>query len=304
MKRIRYAALLILASLILTQCGGSGGPADIQGPELNIGEALQLVVNQIYVKNWSGTGIHPFFSVYIQDGLSEEYLVCSGPDQGLNIANAADTYYGNLEATMLPVTGATDKNTPIFNIVIVADKEDPCPSPINETDTIVGTVQINFGELLDSPIDFGNGAAYITFIGTGNPDIKVPEMSAVTTDALTVGELYFEDTPPGDVLPDYYMVLYVSNGTTLEFHSIIEPSNMPILRMPGTIYSWLNLIFPDTDGISVDEDMLKRKARVEFLKNDGQLIGKTSEEFLGDLIGRTVEFTNGLGYLKFRSVAN
>jgi hypothetical protein len=306
MKKIRYAAFAVMASIIISGCGGgsSNGPAVIDGPELDLSEALQLVVNQIYVKEWSGTAARPFFSVYIQDALSEEYLVCAGPDQSLDLASRAGIFYGNLDVSMVAVTGATNKNTPIFNITIVADQENPCPSPIADDDTIVGTVQINFGELLDSPIEFGEDAAYVTFIGSGHEDIQVPEMEGTTTDALTVGEIYFEDTSSGDIIPDYYMVLYVSNGSSFEFHSIIDPSSMPEMREAKVVYSWLSLVFPETEDVSTDEDLLKTKARIELLKSDGVLIGKTGEEFIGDIIGRKVEFTNNKGYIKIRSISN
>lgn len=305
MKILRYAALFMISTFILTSCGGgSSGVAVIEGPELNLGEALQLEINQLFVKEYSGGSSRPFFAVYIQDAISEEYLVCAGTNEGLDVATAAGIFYGNLSVPMTQVTGSTDKNTPIFNIIVVVDQENPCPAPVTDNDTIVGTLQINFGELLDSPINIGNGATSVTFIGRGHEDVDMPEMDPATTDALTVGKIYFEDTPPGDIIPDYYLVLYVSNGTIFDFHAMIDPSEMPLMREPNVIYSWLNLAFSDTEEISTDQDLLKRKARIELLKNDGNLIGKTGEEFLGDIIGQTVEFTNGRGYLKFKRLSN
>lgn len=305
MKLLRYVAFFIFTTLFLSACGGSsGGPANIVGPELNLAEAVQLEVNQIFVKNWSGTAARPFFSVYIQDAISEELMACAGPDEGLDIASSAGIYYADLSVPFIRVTGATDKNTPIFNIIIVADQENPCPEPIATGDQVVGQVQVNFGELLDYPIEFGVGDAYVTLIAHGHSDVRVPDMPPAETDVLTVGELYFDDTPPGDVIPDYYLVLYVTNGNIYDFQAIIDPSEMPEMREPKIIYSWLNLAFSGTEGVSTDVDLLKRKGRIEFLKNDGQLIGKTSDEYIGDLIGRKIEFTNGKGYLKLRSVSN
>lgn len=304
MKSVSYIFAAIFSLMLITNCGGKMGPANIEGPELSLNEALELEINHIYVKNWAGTGARPFFSVYIQDGVSEEFIVCAGVNEGLDIAGQAGIYYGKLSVPMVAVNGAKDVNTPIFNIIVVADQENPCPSGISDDDTIIGTVQINFGELLDAPIEIGSGDAYVTFRGRGHDDVEIPEMGYAATDALTVGEIYFEDSPTGDVIPDYYMVLYIATGSIFEFWGIIDPSDMPQMREPDLIYSWLNLAFDDTDNISTNENLLKRKARVELLKNDAELIGQTSEEFLGDIIGRTIEFTNGKGYITFRSISN
>ncbi len=303
LRRLIFIAIAIC--LTTAGCGSSGGGlAEIDGP-LDLSEAQLLVLNHFYVKEWTPDGNRPFFSVYIKDNLTGDSMVCAGPDDGLSVASEAGVYYGNLSIPMRLVDDAAGAyDTPVLDIVIVADQNNACPSEIADSDDIVATVRVNIGELTDMPIEINDGAAYLAFKVVGHDDIDVPEMEPAVVDQLTVGEIYFVDTPPGDVIPNYYLFLYISNGTSYDFAGLIDPEDMPEMRLPGVIFSWLSLPFADTEGVSEDATLLKRKAYIQLLKDNSVVVGQTDNEYLGDMIGRKVEFVTGTGYVQFRRIEN
>lgn len=300
MKKIGFFSALLFLSFIIS-CGGEApGPAVIDGPELSLSEAQDIELNQLYVKNWGGSGSRPFFSVYIQDGLSDDYMVCVGPEDGLDLASRAGVYYGKLSMPMNRVNGANDHNTPLMNVIVVADQKKPCPEPLADDDMIIGSAQINFSELLDRPINIQEGTAYVTFRARGHEDVDIADFGVAAIDALSVGEVYFTEPAPIDVIPNYYLVLYVSNGSVYEYTSMVGPDEMPEMREPNIIYSWLDLPFSGTEGMNINDNLLNTKAKVELRRDEDILVGKTSAKYVADIVGQKIDFLDGKGYLKFR----
>lgn len=301
--------LLAVLMLVSAGCGGSGGsgspgPANLTGPDLDLSEAKELILNQMYIKDWN-EDILPSISVYLQNSVTDAYIVCAGPAEGLDVALGSGIFYGNLEVPLIAVDGAKNDDTLFFRISVVADQSKPCPEIYTEGDGVVlAEKEVDFNGLYKTTIDMVDGYIYLGFTGRGNPDISIPEMEIAATDALTVGEIYFDDAPPQGIIPNYYLMLHIAGGNV----DLVSPDVMPHMREGKIIYSWLNLAFAKTEGISTNADLQKREAYFELYKYDGDnevLIGTTAPDYVEDLLryaGQKLEFTNNKGYLKLRSL--
>lgn len=288
--------LLILANGCGSGGGGSEGPAVFVGPELSMGEALQLEINHLYIKEWSSGGKTIYFSVYVQNSIYGNNLVCAGPSEGLSVASEAGTYYGKLSVPMMAVTGAVDNNPIEMKVIIVADQEEPCPAPPNEDDIVVSAT-VELDELVGTPIRIGADDAIITFKGKGHDDVDVVDVPALEPEGLAIGEIYFTDTIDETQIPSYYLTLYLADGSGIY---LINHDEMPEMRRPQVIYSWLELIF---DGL--DDSTLNKNGWVVLnrLSAEGPvIIGQTESVPLKDMYGRRFEFTNDRGYIKFRDI--
>lgn len=307
MKNQLLPLVAALSLIFLVSCGSNPrgpGAVVLTGPDLDLSQALSLDINHVYIKDWS-EGTLPSVSVYLQNSVTGEYLVCAGPSQGLDIVVNPGVYYAKLSIPMAKVAGAVDKKVKFFKITIVANQSDPCPAEYEDGDgEIVAEKQVDFNSLYETVINFNDGSAYVTLIGRGNGNIDLPEMETSATDALTVGEISFDGAGSGGIIPNYYLMLHVTGGTV----SLISPDDMPEMREGNVIYSWLDLPFTETNGVSKDAGLKKREAYIELFKyvgDDEILVGKTKADYIEDLLryaGQKVEFEGGNGYIKIRAI--
>lgn len=298
----KFVILSLFAMASLTAGCGSSSPAgsakaNITGPELSVAEAKDLLVNQFYVKEWSGEGNTIHFNIYIQDDLNENFIVCAGPDEGLNTAVEAGVYYASLSAGMLQVD-SVDYNAVSLNIIITADQDNPCPAPPDEGKIVVTASGLSLDDIYNNALHFENDSAIIGFIGRGGENISVEQIPVAEDNKLIVGEISFRDSPDASQLPTYYLVLYFADGSGVH---MISSGDMPEMRESGVVYSWLNLPFDDVTKASFTKEAWVELKRVR--RADSPItVGTTESVPIEDMHGHRLNFTNGSGYIIFKDI--
>lgn len=296
---------LLCFALIAASCGG--GASSIVGPVLDISEMTSLKIDQFYVASgledeYADIGE---FAVYLRDEVTGKDLACAGQEQGMNKLGRIETYYGNLDMNLREVDGDHPGSSARFQLVFVEKDGPDCPNAIASGDDIIGiSAPFSAEDLLEGNIWAANGKAVAKLrVGSTASETPAP-MAPAMEDALIVDQIGFQNDGDGETEHTYYLFAERYEGDQAVELCEIADEDMESVRFGNMIYAAMNIKVPCFTSDSADFGSMQIKFSLFIQKDDGpQSIGATEITRVADMIGETLDFTNGMGYIRLRNVA-
>ncbi len=307
MKKIRaavlFAAIVSLTSY-LASCG-SAGEINIEGPTLSTAEATALVLDQFYSSGgtkdeYEGVGE---FSVYLRDASTGLDIACVHPDD-MKKASKAGVFYGALFAPLQEVEGEKPGESARFKLVFVEQDGRGCPRPIDDEDVKIGeSPELMFEGLMNNLVWATNGAAAAYLRPYAAESRSVRSMAPSLLESLIIDKLYFTDGGDQGVPSQYYVFIdEFFNGSSV-YQCQLKDEDMADVRYGGIVYAALNIPIQCFSGSEANfADRIIRIGLYRQADNGPALIGEIGPTPVGELIGESHDFTNGAGFMSFRSI--
>lgn len=308
MKSILVKISLLIAICVgFVSCGGSGGASSIEGPTLSIGEAMSLVLDQLYINGGLDDEYsnRAEYSVYLRDAATGQDVACTTAEGGMEKLSTPGIYYGGLSIPFVEVDDEHPSEMARFQLIFVDQDVTECPDPIGEEDDLAGeSAEFMFDNLVDNHIWATNGRAVAVLRVSSEDERNVRSMAPAFEDGLIIDELYFENGSEGEEAGRYYIFMdEVEDGETV-YQCQIEDEYMRNIRFGNLVYAALG--YPISCFDAADDDFLDKRVRLGlYIQRDSgpSQIGETEPMLIMDIIGERIDFTNDKGYVSFRGVA-
>ncbi len=307
MKINAMRTLLILASICFLAACGSGGSTSIEGPVLSLSEVRALVIDQFFVNGglddeYASEGE---FSLYLRDAATGQDVACTSAENGMEELAIPAIYYGGLSVPFESVDGEHPESLARFQLLFVEQDSQGCPEPIDEDeDDIAGiSAELTFDELLEQPIWATNGRAVTVLRAQSSDAVTVRSMAPSLARGFFLDKLFFENGSEGRQANRYYLFVdRIENGSST-YESQVSDDDMAAIQYGELIYAALGFTVPGFDAADAGFDDTAVRVSLYVQRDSGPaLVGQTDVATIGELIGEKALFTNGKGYVTFRSV--
>lgn len=307
--------LLSFVFCLLTGCGGSGGPANLTGPDLSISELVSIKIDQLKFTgglddDQDGT---PEPAIYIRCADSEVDIACAGADQGLDIVTKSGTVYGRIDAIFEPVENVKETNCFDVNLVFVEKDSDGCPAPISDDDDelwVSGPLSLNelgTGSLLKNPVESDDGLFMAYLISSADqPEEDIAFNPVPQTDnILKVDQLYIKSATINDDT-SFKLVVKSATGENFRCEASFDAATTGITKM-DIIYGNLGILLKDndlSDCLITEENKMEDINITLYISDNNAVVTSLNTTSLVDLVdndGGKEDLQNG-GFVRFLMV--
>jgi len=306
MKQIFKIITIACVISIFTSCGGGGGGSTIEGPTLSLGEALSIIVDQVYINSGLDDeyGSRGEFSVYLRDAATGQDVACTQADDGMEELSTSGIYYGGLSIPFAEVDEEHPNEMARFQLVFVEQDGVGCPGPIDDDDDIAGiSPEFMFDNLIGKKIWATNGQAVAVLRNQSEDASTVSPMAPALEEGLIIDEIYFDNGSDGQSSSRYYIFVDQIESGNSTYQCQVDDDLMSDVRYGGIVYSALGFPISCFSATDPDFDFIEVRFGLYIQKDQGPtLVGETEPTAIGDMIGENVPFTNEKGYVTFRNI--